>query len=238
MELAGVETESQRAARLVAAEAQAVRLFTEVESRGLIAAGQRDRAVSDSIRDLADEMFGVRRFWHKRIVRSGPHTLQPYRENPPDRVIEADDIVFCDFGPIFDGWEADFGRTFVLGDDPVKHRLRDDLPVVFEAGRRHFQEHPDITGEQLFAYVRGLTADAGWEFGGAHAGHLVGEFPHERINGDEVEYYIAPGSTHPMRRTDRAGHVCHWILEIHLVDRARGIGGFYEQLLDLAHPTP
>jgi Xaa-Pro dipeptidase len=25
----------------------------------------------------------------------------------------------------------------------------------------------------------------------------------------------------------------HWILEIHLVDRALGIGGFYEELLDL-----
>ena len=65
-------------------------------------------------------MFGVSRHWHKRIVRAGPNTLQPYRENPPDRVIGADDIVFCDFGPIFEEWEADFGRTFVLGDDPVK----------------------------------------------------------------------------------------------------------------------
>ena len=235
MEVTGVEEESRRAARLLAAESQAVRLFAEVQARGLIAAGRGDRAVSDAVRDLAHEMFGVQRFWHKRIVRSGPHTLQPYRENPPDRVIEADDIVFCDFGPIFDGWEADLGRTFVLGDDPVKHRLRDDLPVVFEAGRRYFQDHPEITGEQLYARVRELTAEAGWEFGGSHAGHLVGEFPHERINGDEIEYYIAPGSTHPMRRTDRAGRVCHWILEIHLVDRARGIGGFYEQLLDLEH---
>jgi Xaa-Pro aminopeptidase len=71
-------------------------------------------------------MFGIRRYWHKRIIRAGPNTLQPYRENPPDRVIGADDIVFADFGPIFEEWEADFGRTFVLGDDPVKHRLAAD----------------------------------------------------------------------------------------------------------------
>ena len=32
--------------------------------------------------------------------------------------------------------------------------------------------------------------------------------------------------------TQRAG-VCHWILEIHLIDPARRFGGFYEQLLDL-----
>jgi hypothetical protein len=41
------------------------------------------------------------------------------------------------------------GRTFVLGEDPVKQRLRDDVPVVFGAGRRYYQEHPDITGEQF-----------------------------------------------------------------------------------------
>jgi Xaa-Pro dipeptidase len=26
-----------------------------------------------------------------------------------------DDIVFADFGPVFEGWEADFGRTWVIG---------------------------------------------------------------------------------------------------------------------------
>jgi Xaa-Pro dipeptidase len=36
-----------------------------------------------------------------------------------------------------------------------------------------------------------------------------------------------------MRRTDRAGRVCHWILEVHLVDRRRGFGGIFEQLLTL-----
>ena len=36
-----------------------------------------------------------------------------------------------------------------------------------------------------------------------------------------------------MRRHDKSGRQCHWILEIHLVDAAREFGGFYEQLLDL-----
>lgn len=225
--------EPTRVAGLLDAEAKAVELFAEVEARGLIAPGRAERAVSDAVRDLAGELFGVKRYWHKRIVRSGPNTLQPYRQNPPDRLIEADDIVFCDFGPLFEEWEADFGRTFVLGEDPVKQRLRDDLPVIFEAGRRYFQANPEITGEELFAEVVRLTEKAGWEYGGPHAGHLVGEFPHEKISGDEVEFYITTGSDQPMRRDDRSGRLCHWILEIHLVDRERGFGGFYEQLLDL-----
>jgi Xaa-Pro aminopeptidase len=225
--------EATRAARLLEAQAKAAELFAAIEDRSLVAAGEGERAVSDRIRDLANEMFGKTRHWHKRVVRSGPNTLLPYRENPPDRVIGADDIVFADFGPLFEEWEADFGRTFVLGDDPVKHRLRDDLPRIFAAGRRTFEAAPDITGKQLYAEVERLAADAGWTLGGWHAGHLVGEFPHETIDGADVESYVAPGNDTPLRRTDRAGRRCHWILEIHLVDHEHGFGGFHEQLLDL-----
>jgi Xaa-Pro aminopeptidase len=228
-----MRTEDDRAGRLLDAQANAVRLFEEVAVRGIITAGQGEQEASDQIRDLANEMFGKTRHWHKRIVRSGPHTMFPYRENPPDRVIEADDIAFADFGPIFEEFEADLGRTYVVGDDPVKHRLAADLPVIFGAGRRYFAGHPEITGAQLYAEIARLAGEAGWSLGGTHAGHLVGEFPHETIDGARIESYIAPGNTTPMRRTDKAGRVCHWILEIHLTDPARGFGGFYEQLLDL-----
>ncbi|WP_198167961.1 M24 family metallopeptidase [Herbidospora yilanensis] len=222
-----------RADRLLTAQANAVTLFDEIVRRGLIAPGRTEKDVSDDIRDLANEMFGTTRHWHKRIVRSGPNTLLPYRENPPDRAVEADDIVFCDFGPIFEEFEADLGRTYVLGDDPVKHRLAADLPVVFEAGRRFFAADSEMTGARLFAEVDRLARERGWVLGHVHAGHLVGEFPHETIDADDIESYIAEGNTTPMRRVDRAGRVAHWILEVHLVDAERGFGGFYEQLLDL-----
>jgi Xaa-Pro aminopeptidase len=229
------EDENRRAAKLLHAQSQAVELFNTVEKAGLIAPGVSEVRASDAIRELAADMFGVSAHWHKRIVRAGPNTLRPYQANPPDRLIGADDIVFCDFGPVFGEWEADFGRTFVLGADPVKRRLRDALPVVWDAGREYFEKHPDVTGEQLFAHVVQLAEQAGWEFGGEIAGHLVGRFPHDKIAGNKIEYYITPGSQKPLRRLDRAGHLCHWILEVHLVDRTRQIGGFYEELLDLGH---
>ncbi|MGD0239609.1 MAG: M24 family metallopeptidase [Streptosporangiaceae bacterium] len=232
-----VEDEDARASRLLDAQDKAAALFAAIEPRGIIVPGVREVEASKAIRDLAAEMFGVDRHWHKRIVRAGPNTLQPYAENPPDRVIGDDDIVFCDFGPIFEEWEADFGRTYVLGSDPVKLRLRDDLPVTFDAGRRFFAERPDITGEQLFAFMVSQAEAAGWEFGGTIAGHLVGQFPHENIAGEAVESYIAPGSDQPMRRLDANGQICHWILEVHLVVRERQIGGFFEELLDLG-PEP
>ena len=228
-----MRSEDERAGRLLGAQANAVALFDEVAVRGIIAAGTSEQAASDQIRDLANEMFGTTRHWHKRIVRSGPHTLFPYRENPPDRVIEADDIVFADFGPIFEEFEADLGRTYVLGDDPAKRRLAADLPVIFAAGRRYFAGHPGITGAELYAEIARLAAEAGWSLGGTHAGHLVGEFPHEKIDGADIESYIAPGSDQPMRRHDHLGRSCHWILEVHLIESGRQFGGFFEELLDL-----
>lgn len=225
--------EQQRAAELVAAEEKAEELFAEIARRGLIEPGVRETVVSDRVRDLGAELFGIERHWHKRVVRAGPNTLQPYRENPPDRVIEADDIVFLDLGPLLAQWEADFGRTYVLGDDPAKLALQADLPRLWAAGRAHYEATPGITGAQLYAHVAELAREAGWEFGNSHAGHLVGEFPHELVDGEKIESYIAPENPHPMRRTDRSGAVCHWILEIHIVDRARGFGGFHEQLLTL-----
>ncbi|WP_374201543.1 M24 family metallopeptidase [Actinocorallia sp. API 0066] len=177
--------------------------------------------------------FGTTRHWHKRIVRSGPHTLFPYQENPPDRTIQDDDIVFADFGPVFQDFEADLGRTYVLGDDPVKHRLAADLPVIFDAGRRLFAADPAITGARLHAEIDRLARAAGWTLGGEHAGHLIGEFPHNKITTTNLDSYIAPGNTTPLRRTDHLGLTCHWILEIHLTTPTHAFGGFHEQLLDL-----
>jgi len=213
------------------AQDRAFALFDDVAGRGLIRPGVSESQLSQEIRDLAGARFGVHRHWHKRIVRSGPNTLQPYDENPPDRVLTGDDIVFLDLGPVFAEWEADFGRTFVLGDDPDKVRLRDALPVAFAAGKAHFDAHPDITGAELYAFVQRDAETRGWTYGGPIAGHLVGDFPHERVSGAKVLSYIAPGNDRPLRGTDSTGSQRHWILEIHLVDKRREIGGFYEQLL-------
>src|SRR6201986_2096534 len=155
-----VDDEDVRATKQLDAQDKAAALFAEIENRGIIRPGVTEVQASDEIRDLAADQFGVDRHWHKRIVRSGPNTLQPYRKTPPNREIAADDIAFADFGPIFEAWEADFGRTFVLGRDPVKQRLSDDLPVVWQAGREFFRSQPDVTGEQLYAHMVGLAEQA------------------------------------------------------------------------------
>lgn len=223
--------EERRVTQLSAAQNKAERLFREIEARGLIRAGIAESRLNEDIYELAKEMYGITTYWHKRIVRAGRNTLAPYAENPPDLTIGEDDILFLDLGPVFEDWEADFGRTFVLGADPLKLKLRDDVGAAFAEGKRFFHQTPDITASQLFAHAVSLAQKFGWEFGGEIAGHLIGQFPHEKIAGDKVSLYVHPQSHLPMRSLDEKRQKRHWILEIHFVDRERQIGGFFEELL-------
>jgi Xaa-Pro dipeptidase len=225
------ELEQARSEQLLEAQAKAEALFHEVEARGMIRAGITESKLNEDIYQLAREMYGITTYWHKRIVRAGANTLLPYAENPPDLIIQTDDILFVDLGPVFEQWEADFGRTFALGSDPAKHKLSRDVGLAFATGKKYFNEQPNITGAELYSYAQALAVQYGWEFGGPMAGHLIGQFPHERIPEDKVSLYIHPKSHLPMSSLDDKGHQRHWILEIHFVDKERQIGGFYEELL-------
>jgi len=228
-----MEWEETRAAELLEAQSKAVELFNQIEARELIRPGITEKDLNADIYALAKEMFGINTYWHKRIVRAGSNTLLPYAENPPDLTLGTDDILFLDLGPVFEQWEADFGRTFVLGSDPLKHKMQQDVGHAFAQGKRYFNETPDITSSELFSYARSMAEEFGWEFGGPIAGHLIGQFPHERIAGDKVTLYVHPDSHLPMRTVDEKGQKRHWILEIHFVDREHRIGGFYEELLSV-----
>ncbi|KAI1175634.1 peptidase M24 [Nemania sp. FL0916] len=222
--------EQQRTASLLDAQTKALQLFDEI-ARDLLRPGVSEKQLSQEIHELGARRHGIQTHWHKRVVRSGPNTLQPYAENPPDRVLAADDIVFVDLGPVFEAWEADFGRTYVLGADPLKTRLRDALEPVWRDVKAQFDADPDITGGQLYAAACRTAEKAGWEFGGIIAGHLIGSFPHERIPNDKKTLYITEGNQERMRSLGKDGRPRHWILEIHLVNREHQIGGFFEQLL-------
>jgi Xaa-Pro aminopeptidase len=226
-------SQSSRSAALLQAQQKADELFRAVETQGLIRANVLESQLNQDIYDLAKQMFGIFTYWHKRIVRAGRNTLAPYDENPPDLTVGADDILFLDLGPVFEEWEADFGRTFVLGNDPAKLKLRDDIGAAFLQGKEYFKKHPNITSVELYRHAQKLAQDFGWEYGGPIAGHLIGQFPHERIPGDKVTLYVHPDNPNRMRDLDADGQERHWILEIHFVDRARQIGGFYEELLTL-----
>jgi len=218
---------------LIGAQRKAEQLFAEVVGGGLIRAGVLESELSNEIHELAVRRYELRRHWHRRIVRSGPNTLLSYYDEPPDRRLAQDDTVYLDFGPVFDKWEADFGRTYVLGQDARKHKLVADMEAAFRAGKQLYTDTPDLTAGALYDFVCTLATEAGWEFGAPSAGHLIGHFPHERTPGEPQRFSIRHGNGVRIREPDAKGEARHWILEIHFVDRTSAFGGFMEELLTI-----
>jgi Xaa-Pro dipeptidase len=223
--------EPRRLAELKAAEARAAALFAAIAAEGLVRPGVTEDGLSAEIFALAAERFGVKDHWHKRLVRAGPNTLATFYEETADRALAADDIAFVDLGPVFEGWEADYGATFVLGDDPAKLALRDDLEAVWLELRDFYLADDGLTGAELYAQAHRAAERRGWTFGGQIAGHLVGEFPHSVFPGGREASVIWPKNDVRMRDPDADGRARYWILEVHLVEPGGAFGGFCERLL-------
>jgi len=223
--------EKDRRAHLESAQAKALDLFGMTERNCLIRAGVSEHQVGDEIGELAAREFGVKKHWHRRIVRTGPNTITIATDKPPLRIIQPDDIVYVDLGPVFEDWEADVGRSYTLSSDTDKLRLVADLPHIFEKVQSFYHRDPGMSGAALYSYARGAAVDAGWHFGGRIAGHIVSEFAHGHIPGDKDLNRISPLNSQPMNDLDGNSRVRHWILEIHLVAPNGSYGGFYERLL-------
>jgi Xaa-Pro aminopeptidase len=219
--------------QLFLAEQKAKELFKSVEDRGLIISGKTEKQLCDEIVQVAKEDFGTEIHWGKKIVRTGINTLQPYVADPQDLVIRDGDILFFDFHPVFEGWEADLGRTYVLGDDPLKNRIKKDIEAAWLEGNAWYFKQTKLTGAEFFNYATGLAKRYGYEFGNAIAGHILGKYPHEQPDDPkDVCLDVHPDNHNDILQSDKYGNKRHWILELHFVDRKNKIGAFYEQLLN------
>lgn len=223
--------QGDRLEALVAAERRAFALLDAIEAEEVIAPGRSELEIERAIYTIAARDFGVTAHWHDRVVRAGPNTLCVAGEAAPDRIVGEDDIVFLDLGPVFGDWEADVGRSYVVGGDPEKRRLVADLEIVFDAVRARYLADDAITGAALYAIAGEEAEQRGWRFGGRIAGHVVGKFPHARSPVGKDGGRVGPGNGERMRDPDGSGHPRHWILEIHLVAQDGSFGGFYERLL-------
>ena len=223
---------NEQTRNMLIAEQKAKELFNIVESKGLIIPGKSELQLIEEVVQIANEDFGIEKFWHKKIIRAGVNTLQPFNGNPPDRIIQNDDIVVLDFGPIFNGFEADLGRTYIIGKDPLKMKLKRDVEAAWYEAKEWYLNKTSLTGAEFFNYVIALTKRYGYEFGNEIAGHLVGPFPHEQPDDpNDLCFDIHPDNHNSIFLPDKHGNSRHWILEIQFVDRVNNIGGFFEQLL-------
>ncbi len=228
-----IKTTDEAKQKLIFAEQKAKELFNAIEERGLIVSGKSEKQLCDEIVKIAKEDFGIIAHWSKKIVRTGVNTLQPFIANPPDLIIQDGDILFFDFHPIFEGWEADLGRTYVLGNDPLKLKIKKDVEAAWHVANAWYFKQSNLTGAEFFNYVDALTKSYGYEFGNAIAGHIVGPFPHEQPDDpNDLCLDVHPDNHKDILQLDKYGNKRHWILELHFVDRKNNIGAFFEQLLD------
>jgi hypothetical protein len=218
--------------KLLNAQHISVQFFKAIEENNLIIAGKSEEQLNSEICDLALNRFGIEKHWHKKIVRTGKNTLAIYPDNPPNRTIEKDDILFIDLGPIVEDHEADIGRTYVLGNDPPKLKLKNDVEAAWYDIQEWYQQHTTLKASELFQYAVAKAEELGWEFGGEIAGHIVGKYPHEQpADPKSLELDIHPQNHNDMFLPDAKGNERHWILELQFIDRKNEIGGYFEQLL-------
>ncbi len=218
--------------KMILAEQQAKELFKAIEENGLIIPGKTEKQLCDELVQLAQTHFNIEKHWGKKIVRTGINTLQPYNADPPDLLIRDGDILFFDFHPVFEGWEADLGRTFVLGNDPLKLKIKKDIETAWQEGNDWYFKQEKLTGAAFFNHAAELAKRYGYEFGNAIAGHIVGRYPHEQpADPNDICLDVHPDNHTDILQPDKDGNERHWILELHFVDKKNNIGAFFEQLL-------
>ena len=218
--------------KLLNAEKITIQLFDAVEKNNLIIAGKSEAQLAAEVCNLAFEKFGIENHWHKKIVRAGKNTVCIYPDDPPNEIIQENDIVILDFGPIVDGYEADLGRTYVIGNTARKLKIKGDVENAWYEIQSWYKKQTSLRSSDLFQYVVEKATEYGYTFGGAIAGHIVGEFPHEQpIDPKSLELDIHPENHNDMFLLDANGNERHWILELLFIDKEKKTGGYFEQLL-------
>src|SRR5688572_15619076 len=195
-------------------------LFKAVEQNNLIVAGKSEDQLNREVVQLAHEKFGVKEHWHKKIVRTGVNTMAIYTDNPPNQIIKADDIVILDFGIVVDGYEADYARTYVLGNDARKLKLKNDVEKAWYEIQDWYRKQTSVKASDLYALTRKKASEYGWTSTGVIAGHIVGKYPHEQpADPKSWELDVHPDNPNDILLPDANGNKRHWILEIHFIDK-------------------
>jgi Xaa-Pro aminopeptidase len=176
--------------------------------------GQGLERVRQALRD-----HGFDADWVAPYVRFGRNTLGKYAEpSDPGVVLGAVDLWFVDVGPLWQGHECDYAETFVVGDDPDRHRLVRDLHAVFDSTARHWRENR-ATGVELYRFAAEQAGSLGWQLDPEMSGHRLGKHPHAAFHDGtlaKADFAPSPGL---------------WMLEIQLRHASLPFSAFFEDLL-------
>jgi methionyl aminopeptidase len=176
----------------------------------------------DSGRTIAATVLrdaGLRKGWHKIVVRFGQNTTKNFEDpSTPGVALGDDDIFFIDIGPIYEGCEGDAGDTFVVGDDPEMTKAAEDVRSIWTATRQRWLDD-GLNGMALYQFAGKTAQQLGWQLNLELTGHRLSEFPHDA-------HYDGTLDTVDFRPSD-----LRWMLEIQIRHPKRDFGAFFEDLL-------
>lgn len=187
-----------------------------------IAGGIGPGMSEEEARRLAADVLGrhgLRKGWHKVLVRFGVNTTLNFGEpSLPGVVLGGDDIFFLDIGPIHRGCEGDAGDTFTVGDDPDMVRAAVDVRTLWQHVRSEWVRRSP-SGADLYRFAQRQAEQMGWWLNLDLTGHRISAFPHRaHYDGTLSDVDFAPSEL-------------LWVLEIQIRHRTRPFGAFFEDLL-------
>ncbi|MCF1488220.1 M24 family metallopeptidase [Pseudomonas sp. AA27] len=200
---------------MLAAREQTVRALAAIASQlevGMTTA----QALAMAERTL--RAMGASHTWHPTYIRFGDDTVRTPRQGiDPQRRLRASDIAVVDLGPVWDGYEGDYGDTFVFGDRPLHHACVEALHAVFDETRLAWRR--GLTGRELYNVAERSAQAKGWCLERNLAGHRIADFPHVLYGQEKLaDLQIVPGEM-------------VWVLEIQLCHPSEPVGAFFEDIL-------
>ncbi|MBP0598006.1 NAD(P)H dependent flavin oxidoreductase family protein [Herbaspirillum sp. LeCh32-8] len=200
---------------MLAAREQSIRAVAQIA--GKLRIGMRtSEAVEMADQHLRD--MGASHTWHPTYIRFGDDTVRTPRQGVQrERVLQESDIVVVDIGPVWDGYEGDFGDTFVFGDERLHRACAQAARDVFSAAKQAWKT--GLTGRALYDFAEAQALRGGWMLERNLAGHRVSDFPHALFGPAKLaEMDIVPSEA-------------IWVLEIQLRHPSYAVGAFYEDIL-------
>ncbi|WPU63057.1 NAD(P)H dependent flavin oxidoreductase family protein [Pseudomonas asiatica] len=164
------------------------------------------------------QAMGASHTWHPTYIRFGDDTVRTPRQGIDlQRVLRTTDIVVIDVGPVWDGYEGDYGDTFVFGQHELHHACVKALHEVFDETRQAWGR--GLTGRELYDFAERSAQVKGWQLERNLAGHRIADFPHVLYGQDKLaEVEIVPSEV-------------VWVLEIQLCHPTEPVGAFFEDIL-------
>jgi Xaa-Pro aminopeptidase len=138
--------------------------------------GRTEREVARDVAELT--LAEGHDFAWAPIIAAGSDGASPHHE-PGDRVIEAGNVVVCDFGGRVGGYFSDTTRTFVVGSASTRQREVHALVLAANEAARALVA-PGVTCEEVDRAARRVIADGGHGAEFIHrTGHGIGLEVHE-----------------------------------------------------------